>query len=132
MHFDFFFDSANQNLRKGEKGGKTAKKDGKTGIYILSQLFDKAEAPTTLKSAGTSIFHSVFPSVTHLLLSGDTGNGFRAYEMLDELSCCVNTGIQRELETTHSCTHGEKTSQSCYASPAATERESLCSSACTC
>ena len=75
VHVDFFVDAANQvSNRPG------AKKSGKTGIYFLRELFDSPDG------AG-SLFSRVYPAVTHLLLSGDTGNGYRAYEMLEELSC---------------------------------------------
>lgn len=82
-HFDFFFDAANQHQARDDDG--SAKKNGKTGIYLLSQLFCKTQAPAGCQ--GKSLFGYYYPKVTHLLHSGDTGNGFRAYEMLDELSC---------------------------------------------
>jgi len=79
-HIDFFFDAANQAKSDNRPG---AKKNGKTGVYFLGELLDPASSPN---ADGVSLFKSLFPKVTHLILSGDTGNGYRAYEMLDELS----------------------------------------------
>ena len=70
-NIDFFFDASN------------AKKDGKTGIFFLRELL----SPTAEGAAnGVSLLKQLYPNATHLILSGDTGNGYRAYEMLDELS----------------------------------------------
>lgn len=70
-HFDFFFDSAD------------AGKNGQTGVYLLHEFIDALE--------------KVFDE-RHLLLSGDTGNGFRAYLMIDELSKIFNArGFYVEL-----------------------------------
>ena len=77
MHIDFFFDAKTKN------GPPGAKKDGKTGIYFLGELLNPERSP---KRNGVSMMKTLFPDVTDLLLTGDTGNGFRAYEMLDELS----------------------------------------------
>ena len=82
-HFDFFFDALDK--RKG--GHEGAKKNGSTGIFFLAELFDPARGPDP--EAGKerqSLFHSRFPKVRALILSGDTGNGYRAYGMLEELS----------------------------------------------
>jgi hypothetical protein len=67
VHLDFLFDASK------------AKKDGRTGIYFLNKVLGK-------RKGGDPLFKALFPKVTHLVLSGDTGNGFRAYEMLEELS----------------------------------------------
>ena len=79
-HFDFIFDAANQT---SDRPG--AKKDGQTGSFFLGELFDPDRAPAEIP-AGKSIFSSRFPSVRELIFSGDTGNGYRAYIMLDYLS----------------------------------------------
>ena len=79
-HFDFMFDAANQT-----SGRPGAKKDGHTGSFFLGELFDPDRAPAGT-TAGKSIFSSRFPSVRELIFSGDTGNGYRAYAMLDYLS----------------------------------------------
>jgi hypothetical protein len=78
-YFDFFFDAANQHAP-----GAGHKKDGEAGMFFMRQLFDPAHAPTGCK--GKSLFASHFPSVTQVFLTGDTGNGFRAYLMLRFLS----------------------------------------------
>ena len=70
QHLDFFF-----NARR-------AKKNGTTGIFFLGEVLDKDRSG----EIGCSLMKSLFPDVSHLILSGDTGNGFRAYQMLDELS----------------------------------------------
>ena len=77
-HFDFLFDAANQNQTEGKPG---AKKNGQSGIFFLGELLDP-----TRGSNGVSLLGSRCPDATHLILSGDTGNGYRAYEMLEELS----------------------------------------------
>ena len=79
-HVDFFFDAANQAQTAGQRG---AKKNGKTGIFFLAELLSKERDP---KGEGKSLMERICPGVTHLILSGDTGNGYRAYEMLQELS----------------------------------------------
>jgi hypothetical protein len=77
-HIDFFFDAANQtSARPG------AKKNGDTGIFFLSEVLDTSRSPD---GSGVSLARRLFPEVTHHILSGDTGNGYRAYEMLEELS----------------------------------------------
>ena len=79
-HFDFMFDAANQ-----VSGRRGAKKDGQTGCFFLDELFDPARAPSGL-AQGQSLFSSRYPFVTELIFSGDTGNGYRAYVMLEYLS----------------------------------------------
>ena len=80
-HFDFFFDSANQVQTPGQKGFK---KNGQAGIWFIGELLagqskgNGQRHPSALKTR--------YPKATHLILSGDTGNGYRAYEMLEELS----------------------------------------------
>jgi hypothetical protein len=78
-NFDFFFDAVNQAGREG------AKKNGKTGIYFIGQMLDPAEAPEGVLR-GQSMYSARYPDVREIFLSGDTGNGYRAYEMLEELS----------------------------------------------
>ena len=78
-HFDFFFDQASSKTDFSEG---TAKKDGLTGKAMLQHLFDPEYGKDNV-----SLFMKVFPSITDIILSGDTGNGYRAYEMLEELSC---------------------------------------------
>ena len=68
-HFDFFFDASN------------AGKNGQTGIYFLGELLDGTLYPDLV-----ALIHQRFPDGRHLTLSGDTGNGYRAYEMIEELS----------------------------------------------
>jgi len=87
-HFDFFFDGANQNKKRGQPG---AKKNGKTGIFFLRQMLRQIEGTE-------SLLRHTYPKVTHLILSGDTGNGFRGYAMLEELSTVLQTyGYSVEL-----------------------------------
>ena len=86
VHFDFFFDQADKKMKgagKSKKDGK-AKKDGQTGIYFLREFLDLNRSAT---ENGVSMLQGAFPGIKHLIFSGDTGNGFRAYAMLDELSC---------------------------------------------
>jgi hypothetical protein len=78
-HFDFFFDQGG----KGKDKDDTAKKNGQTGIAMLEELFDPAKSPT---NDGISMFRHYYPHQDHIILSGDTGNGYRAYAMLEELS----------------------------------------------
>ena len=79
-HFDFFFD---QSPSKGADTAGKAKKDGITGIFMLGELFDGKKSPN---DDDISLFAANYPVVTDLVLSGDTGNGYRAYAMLEELS----------------------------------------------
>ena len=79
-HYDFMFDAANQ-----VSGRRGAKKDGQTGCFFLDELFDPERAPDGL-GPGQSLFSSRYPLVTELIFSGDTGNGYRAYVMLEYLS----------------------------------------------
>ena len=79
-HFDFFFDQAPS---KGSDPSGTAKKDGLTGRFMLGEMLDKEKSP---RGDGVSLFASIYPEVTDIVLSGDTGNGYRAYLMLQELS----------------------------------------------
>ena len=60
-----------------------SKKNGKTGIFFLAELLSKERDP---KGEWKSLMERICPGVIHLILSGDTGNGYRAYEMLQELS----------------------------------------------
>ena len=76
-NFDFFFDAASK--KKSETG--TAKKNGRTGKFFLGELLD----PVSGKD-GVSLLRQRYPLATKVYLSGDTGNGYRAYEMLEELS----------------------------------------------
>ena len=80
-HFDFFFDAANQNTCEGRAG---AKKNGQTGIFFLEEMLQKNKVVDC--GEDVSIFSRVYPHATKLYFSGDTGNGYRAYEMLEELS----------------------------------------------
>jgi hypothetical protein len=86
-HIDFFFDSGNQQQRGDEAGHK---KDAKAGIYFLNELVDPKRDPVAPASGGLQAsvarLRRKYPASTHLILSGDTGNGFRGYEMLDFLS----------------------------------------------
>jgi hypothetical protein len=77
---DFFFDAANQT---GVPDGH--KKDGEAGIFFLDQLLNPAKHPEGAHKK-QSLLDSLFPGSTSLLLSGDTGNGYRAYLMLAFLS----------------------------------------------
>ena len=92
QHFNFFFNSANQAQLPGEEGSK---KDGQAGIYFLREMTDAARGP---KGDGVSMLNTRYPAAKHLILSGDTGNGYRAYEMLEELSGLSNrSGFTVEL-----------------------------------
>jgi hypothetical protein len=87
-YFDFFFDASNQQGGKDKQG---AKKSGHTGKFFLQELLES-------KDGKPSLFQERFPAAEHLLLSGDTGNGYRAYEMLEELSILFhNYGYSTEL-----------------------------------
>jgi hypothetical protein len=95
-HFDFFFDQAPKKEQNNGKGDPDkARKDGQSGIFFLHELLDPKRSPD---GSGVSMFSSVFPHVKHLILSGDTGNGYRAYEMLEHLSSAFNSmGFSVEL-----------------------------------
>jgi hypothetical protein len=91
-NFDFFFDSANQTQLPGQEGSK---KNGQAGIYFLREMIDPARAPL---GNGVSLLKTRYPNAEHLILSGDTGNGYRAYEMLEELSAMFESfGFSVEL-----------------------------------
>ena len=91
-HFDFFFDAANQIQRHGQEG---AKKDGQSGIYFLESMLCPTKNPM---NNGKSIYETVYPGAPNIMLSGDTGNGYRAYEMLEYLSTLREKfGINVEL-----------------------------------
>ena len=77
QHVDIFFDAMNQN---GVADGW--KKDGTAGVFCLNELLREQTDHPQRKS----MLLQLFPSLELVLLSGDTGNGFRAYEMLDSLS----------------------------------------------
>ena len=49
------------------------------GLRALSLLLDPAQDPS---GENVSIFKRLFPDRHTLILSGDTGNGFRSYDML--------------------------------------------------
>ena len=55
----------------------TVSKDA--GYRALSLLLDPAQDPS---GENVSIFKRLFPDRHTLILSGDTGNGFRSYDML--------------------------------------------------
>jgi hypothetical protein len=80
-HFDCFFDQAGKKDEgvKGKEGA--AKKDGQTGIFFLAEMCDKERFDGKI-----CLFRHHYPEVYHIILSGDTGNGYRAYAMLEELS----------------------------------------------
>jgi hypothetical protein len=79
-HYDFFFD---QSPSKESEPTGTAKKDGLTGKFMLGEMLDKEKSPN---GDGVPLFATHFPDITDIVLSGDTGNGYRAYSMLQELS----------------------------------------------
>jgi hypothetical protein len=54
-------------------------KDADAGYRALSLLLDPAQDPS---GENVSIFKRLFPDRHTLILSGDTGNGFRSYDML--------------------------------------------------
>ena len=90
-HFDFFFDAANQNKQPGKEG---AKKDGATGVFLLDEMLDPKRGP----DGKISLFSSRYPHVNHIIFSGDTGNGYRSYGMVEAHSCLKErTGISCEL-----------------------------------
>jgi hypothetical protein len=49
----------------------------------LGELLDADKSPEGIDVA---LFEHHYPDTTHLIFSGDTGNGYRAYAMLEELS----------------------------------------------
>ena len=57
----------------------TVSKDADAGYRALSLLLDPAQDPS---GENVSIFKRLFPDRHTLILSGDTGNGFRSYDML--------------------------------------------------
>ena len=59
------------------------KKDAGMGMRAWRELLDPARNP---HNNNKSIVEELFPDVDHLILSGDTGNGFRSYPMLNWLS----------------------------------------------
>ena len=79
-NFDFFFD---QKQSKSDRDEAKARKDGKSGIFFLEEMLDSTKS--TLGSE-ICLFKSIFPDTTHIILSGDTGNGFKGYHMLEKLS----------------------------------------------
>ena len=81
-HFDFFFNQTSSKSEPTLTNGK-AKKDGQTGIYFLEELLDPDRSP---EQNGVNTFKKHYPDVHHLLFSGDTGNGYRGYAMLDFFS----------------------------------------------
>jgi hypothetical protein len=80
-HFDCFFDQKGKkdNGSTGKKGA--AKKDGQTGIFFMAEMLDADR-----QEGEVCLFRQHYPEVNHIILSGDTGNGYRAYAMLEELS----------------------------------------------
>ena len=78
-HIDFFFDAANQNCQR-----PGFKKNGEAGIFFLDQLLNPVNCPQGREDQ--SWLNLLFPKATHVILSGDTGNGYRAYQMLQFLS----------------------------------------------
>ena len=74
----FFFDAANQLCTR-----PGAKKNGETGIFFIGELLNPLRSP---KKDGVALLKQLYPDGTHVILSGDTGNGYRAYEMLEALS----------------------------------------------
>jgi hypothetical protein len=83
-HYDFLFDA-----------GPGAKKDGRTGAFFLDELFGTETAPEDMDG---SLFSVRYPDVTQLVFSGDTGNGYRSYPMLENLSrFCEEHGYQIKL-----------------------------------
>jgi hypothetical protein len=88
-HFDFFFDASD------------AKKNGQTGIFFLGELLDPRMAPLEGqkdKDNPVCLLKMRYPELSQMVLSGDTGNGYRAYEMLEELSKLFEKfGIDVEL-----------------------------------
>jgi hypothetical protein len=79
-NFDYFFDQASS---KNPAGAGAAKKDGQTGIFFLDDMLDPKKSPY---NDGVCIYEHFYPKTSHFLASGDTGNGYRAYAMLDKLS----------------------------------------------
>lgn len=92
-HIDFFFEAGNQRLADGRTG---ARKTAVTGIYCLEQLLDPEKAPR--ECSGKSVLAHYFPSLKRLIFSGDTGNGYRSYEMIEFFSTVFNKyGYEVEL-----------------------------------
>jgi len=79
-NFDYFFDQANA---KSPAGAGAAKKDGQTGIFFLDDMLDPAKSPY---NDGVCLYKHFYPDNSHIIASGDTGNGYRAYAMLENMS----------------------------------------------
>jgi hypothetical protein len=77
-HIDFFFDP--EFNKHGLPGHK---KNGEAGMFFMDELLNPDRGPN---GDGVSLMQVLFPGKNHLLLSGDTGNGYRAYQMLHYLS----------------------------------------------
>ena len=71
-------------LQTNTRSDLVPKKSGSSGAFFLGELLDPTRSPDR---DGTSIIKKVYGSLAaHLQLTGDTGNGFRGYLMLDFLS----------------------------------------------
>ena len=70
-HFDYFFDQAGKKDEEGK-----AKKDGDTGKFFLDDMLDPSSDPTG--NANVSLLETSYPDSSHLKLSGDTGNAYKA------------------------------------------------------
>ena len=94
-HFDYFFNALNS--KKADHDG--AKKNGSTGVFFLHELFDpKRGPPAKAGETQKSAFRTRFPDTNELIFSGDTGNGYRAYMMLEEISTMFEKfGLKVEL-----------------------------------
>ena len=60
---------------------RSVSKDADAGFRALSVLLDPALDPSG-EDEKVSTFKRLFPDRTTLILSGDTGNGIRSYDML--------------------------------------------------
>ena len=81
-HFNFFFNQSKSKNEPTMQAGR-AKKDAQTGIYFIGEMLDPMKSP---EGNGVSLFEKHYPETNHLTFSGDTGNGYRSYAMLEELS----------------------------------------------
>jgi hypothetical protein len=69
-HFDVFYD---KDIVRGEKN-----KNSNTGMMALRLFLDPLR---NTGASGLSVLADMAPQVTHLIFSGDTGNGFRGIPM---------------------------------------------------
>ena len=80
-NFDFFFDQVQSSNQPTT--AERAKKNAHTGKFFLAEMLSPQRNTV---EAGVSMFKQYYPGVRAIILSGDTGNGFRSNVMLEQLS----------------------------------------------